>query len=131
VFDIEICDARQVVLVLFRGQLGEDDFKGLDALAAEVRGRAEFDCVYDFTAVERIDLATDFVAQRGELPQTYKNRQRFYVVPQDDLKLLVRLYAAYQTSKGWRTPEIVPTLDEALGKLGVTRSDFRPVAPAG
>jgi len=52
------------------------------------------------------------------------------VVPQDDLKLLTRLYAAYQTAKGWRSPSIVATLDEALARLGVAQSDFRPVPTA-
>ena len=43
---------------------------------------------------------------------------------QDDLKLLVKLYAAYQASKGWRPPVIVATLDEALARLGVTVAEF-------
>jgi hypothetical protein len=78
--------------------------------------------------VERLDLATEFVAKRGELPQAFKDRERIYVVPQDDLKLLARLYAAYQTAKGWRPPTIVATLEDALARLGVARADFRPVS---
>ena len=126
-FDIGICEARQVVLISFTGELTESDFTGLDRLAADARGKVEFDCIFDFTAVERLDLATEFVARRGELPQAFKDRERIYVVPQDDLKLLARLYAAYQTAQGWRPPTIVATLDEALGQLGAARSDFRPV----
>ena len=49
------------------------------------------------------------------------------MVPQDDLKLLTRLYAAYQTAKGWRSPSIVATLDEAFARLGVAQADFAPV----
>ena len=97
-------------------------------MAADARGNAEFDCIFDFTAVEKFDLATEFVAKRGDLPQAYKDRERIYVVPQDDLKLLARLYAAYQTAKGWRSPSIVATLDEALLRLGVAQADFRPVS---
>jgi len=126
-FDIGVCEAKQVVLVRFSGELTESDFAGLDRMAGNARGGAEFDCIFDFTAVERIDLATEFVAKRGELPQAYKDRERIYVVPQDDLKLLARLYAAYQTAKGWRSPSIVATLDEAFARLGVAPSDFAPV----
>jgi hypothetical protein len=46
------------------------------------------------------------------------------VVPQDDLKLLTRLYAAYQIAKGWRSPSIVATLDEAFARLGVAQANF-------
>src|SRR6476620_6557171 len=109
-FDIKICPSRQVVLVRFRGEQTEDDFIALDRLAAEGRGGAEYDCIFDLSNVERVDLATDFVAKRGELPQMFKDRERIYVVPQDDLKLLSRLYASYQASRGWRPPVVVRTL---------------------
>jgi sugar diacid utilization regulator len=127
-FRIDICEPRQVVLVRFQGQLTEEDFAALDKLAVQVRGRAAFDCIYDMTDVQRIDLATSFVAQRGDLPQAYKDRARVYVVPQDDLKLLVRLYATYQANKGWRAPVIVRTLDEALRELSIGLEEFSPVA---
>jgi hypothetical protein len=126
-FDIGVCEAKQIVLIRFTGELTESDFAGLDRMAADARGNAEFDCIFDFTAVERIDVATEFVAKRGDLPQAFKDRERIYVVPQDDLKLLTRLYAAYQTAKGWRSPVIVATLDEALDRLGVVQSDFHPM----
>jgi hypothetical protein len=130
-FDIEICSSRYVVLIRFRGQLTEDDFLGLNRLATEAPGGAEYDSILDFSGVERLDLATEFVAKRGALPQLFKDRERIYVVPQDDLKLLARLYASYQAAKGWRTPVIVGTMDEALDKLDVTASNFRPVAIVG
>jgi hypothetical protein len=82
------------------------------------------------TGVERVDLATEFVAKRGDLPQAFKDRERIYVVPQDDLKLLTRFYAACQTAKGWRAPSIVATLDEAFARLSVAQLDFVPVAIA-
>jgi hypothetical protein len=83
------------------------------------------DCIFDMTAIDRVELSTDFVAPRGDLPQAYNNRERIYVVPQDDLKLLVRFYAASQAAKGWKAPQVVRTLDEAFSRLGVTASDFR------
>jgi hypothetical protein len=107
----------------------EDDFLTLARLAAEPRGGAEYDSIFDFSNVERLDLATEFVARRGELPQVFKDRERIYVVPQDDLKLLARLYASYQAAKGWRPSAIVGSLDEALEKLGVAASDFRATVP--
>jgi hypothetical protein len=126
-FDIDICEPRRIVLVRFRGQLTEADFAELDRLAAERRGEQSFDCIYDMTNVEKFDLATSFVAKRGDLPQTYKHHQRIYVVSNDDLRLLVRLYAAYQVNKGWKEPVVVARLSDAMDRLGISLSDFRPV----
>jgi hypothetical protein len=124
-FHIDVCDSRQVVLVRFHGELAEEDFRALDRLAAEARSRSRYDCIFDLSAVERVELAAEFVAQRGALPQAFQDRERIYVVPQDDLKLLTRLYASYQAAQGWRPPAIVGSLDEALHRLGVQLSEFR------
>jgi hypothetical protein len=126
-FDIKVCASPRIVLICFRGQLSEDDFTALETSARATPQAGEYDCVFDFSAVEKAELATDFVSRRGDLPQAFQGRQRIYVVPQPDLKLLMRLYAAYQASKGWRQPLIVDTLEQALQPLGVTASDFRPV----
>lgn len=125
-FDVEICEPKRVVLIRFRGELVEADFTALDALGQEGQGGPPHDVIFDMTGVEKVQFATDFVSKRGELPQAFTDRERIYVVQQDDLKLLVKLYAAYQASKGWRPPVIVATLDEALARLGVTASEFRP-----
>jgi hypothetical protein len=126
-FDIDICEPRRIVLVRFRGQLTEADFVELDKLAAEQRGKRAFDCIYDMTNIEQFDLATSFVARRGDLPQPFKDHERIYVVSNADLKLLVRLYAAYQVNKGWKAPVIVASASEAMSRLGVSPSDFSPV----
>jgi hypothetical protein len=124
-FDISIAEGRQVVLIRFFGRLEESDFAKLDRLAAEARGsNVSLDTIFDMTEVEHVDLAAQFVAARGELPQAYSDRQRFYVVPQEDLKLLVRLYVTYQANLGWRPPRIVATLAEAFTALGVSAADF-------
>jgi hypothetical protein len=122
--EIQICPPRQVALVRFHGELSEADFVGPIGLAASAR--VGWDYIFDFTGVERADLAAEYVAKRGELPQLFTDRRRIYVVPQPDLKLLVRLFAAYQTSKGWREPEIANTLDDAFARFGVQASDFTP-----
>ncbi|TBR23743.1 MAG: hypothetical protein EPO10_26545 [Reyranella sp.] len=128
-FDVQVCASRPFVLIRFRGLLAEHDFVRLDQLASSRAGPG-YDVIFDMTAVERVDLAADFVAKRGDLPQAFKDRERIYVVPQDDLKLLVRFYAASQAAKGWRAPEIVGTLEEAFKCLGVSASDFTPLAGA-
>ena len=125
-FDVEICEDRQVVLIRFHGQLTENDFVGLDKLASDTRGKAAFDCIFDMTGVDKVELSTDFVVKRGYLPQAYNGRERIYVVPQDDLKLLIRFYAASQGAKGWKAPFVVATLDDALRMLGVKVSEFVP-----
>ena len=130
-FDIEVCVPKRVVLIRFRGELAQADFTALDAMGREMQGGPSYDVVFDMTNVERSHVATDFVSQRGELPQAFTDRERIYVVQQDDLKLLVKLYAAYQVSKGWRPPVIVGSLDEALVRLGVTVAEFGPPSAAG
>ena len=130
-FDVEVCEPKRVVLIRFRGELAEADFAALDAMGQEMQGGPRHDVVFDMTNVEKSHLATDFVSRRGELPQAFTDRERVYVVQQDDLKLLVRLYAAYQASRGWRPPVIVATLDEALARLGVTVAEFGPPTAAG
>ena len=128
-FNVEIYEARQVVLIRFRGQLTENDFVGLDKLASDTRDKGAFDCIFDMTGVEKVELSTDFVVKRGDLPQAHKDRERIYVVPQDDLKLLVRFYAASQGAKGWKAPFVVGTLNEALSMLRVDVSEFVPLPP--
>lgn len=128
-FDIEICEARSISLVSFYGDISNRDFVDLDRIA---RGKSDprgFHCIYDMSRVEVNNLVTDFVASRGQLPQTFKDFERIYVVPQHDLKLLVRLYIAYQEAQGWRPPVMLDTLDEALRRLGAERSDFRKLPP--
>jgi hypothetical protein len=74
-----------------------------------------------------VGITTEYVSKRGDLPQACPGRRRIYVVPQDDLKLFVRLYAAYQSAKGWKPPEIVDRLNAAYEALGVSTSDFSPI----
>ena len=126
-FEVEVCQSRQVVLVRFRGELSEDDFAKLDKLAAEARGKAEYDCIYDMTDVQKVSLRIDFVAKRADFPQPYKNRERIYVVQQDELEFLVNSYVAAQAAKGWKEPRLVRTLRQALDILAVSASDFVPL----
>ena len=127
-FDIEVCEPRQIVLVFFHGHLGEEDFLALDRLSAAARGDGKaFDCIYDMTNVDSIGLAPEFAVKRGDVPQVYKDHNRLYVVSSDGLKVLTRLYATYQANKGWKATLIDRTLDEALAHLNARRSEFRPV----
>ncbi len=128
-FDIELNDARQVVLIRFRGELSERDFAGLDAIGGTMKAGDRFDCIFDLSQVEKVELAAEFISKRGELPQVFTDRHRIYVVPQEDIKLLVRLYAAYQSAKGWRPPVVVGKLEQAFEMLGVVSSDFHAVPP--
>jgi hypothetical protein len=127
-FDIDVCDSRGIVVVRFRGELSERHFSTLDALGRERRSAGSFDVIFDMTDVEKADLATEFIAKRGDVPPLFPDRERLYVVPQEDLRLLTRLFAGYQAARGWRTPIVVETLEEAFDRLAVTASDFRRLA---
>lgn len=130
-FDVEACENKRAIWIRFWGELSEEDFARLDALGRDAQGSAPYDVIFDMTRIEQVRLATDFVAKRGELPQAFPDRARIYVVPQDDLKLLVRLYAAYQAAKGWRPPVIVQKVEDAFDALKVSAAHFRPVALSG
>jgi hypothetical protein len=125
-FRVELCVPKRVLWIRFQANLEEADFAALDQLSRELAG-GPYDAVVDLSLVEKSQLATGFVSKRGELPQAFKGRERIYVVPQDDLKLLVRLYAAYQKSKGEHPPIVVETLGEALERLQVTADEFTPM----
>lgn len=55
--------------------------------------------------------------------------ERSYVVPQYDLKPLVRFDIAYREAKGVKAPVRVDRLDEALKRLDVEQSMFVKLAP--
>jgi hypothetical protein len=131
VFDLQVSEHREVLLIRFRGDIAESDFASLDGLAGRFAGR-QYDCIVDLSDVAGtgmpLDMAAGFVARRGEIRQAFEGRKRLYVVPHHDLRLLTRLYASYQASKGWKEPEIFGTLDEAFARLGVSAADFLPLA---
>jgi hypothetical protein len=113
-FDVEICQPRQIVLVRFRGELNEHDFSELDKMASDVRGKAEYDCIYDMTDIEKVSLRIDFVAKRADFPQPYKNRERIYVVQEDDLKFLVGFLCRRPGGKGMEAAENGPLARRGL-----------------
>jgi hypothetical protein len=126
-FDVEVCESRRIVLVVFRGEVTEADFTELDARGRAAQGGPGYDAIYDLSRIEKAQLGTELVDKRGRIPQAFKDRLRLYVVPQPDLKLLIRLYAAYQQAIGSRPPTIVDTLNEAFEQLGVSAADFQPL----
>ena len=127
-FDIAVCESPRIVLIRFTGVLAESDFAALEVSARRTPAAEQYDCIFDYTGVHSVELATDFVSRHGDLPKAFSNRDRIYVVPHDDLKLLMRLYAAYQTAKGWREPAVVTELSAALARFGVSEADFRRLA---
>jgi hypothetical protein len=125
-FDIEICHKPRIVLIRFRGTFSESDLVALEESARSTAAAEHYDCVFDFTRVDTVDLPTDFVSRRGALPAAFRGRERLYVAPHHDVKLLLRLYSGYQASRGWRESTIVESLAEAFLHFGVTAADFRP-----
>ena len=126
-FEVQLCESRQVALISFRGEVSAADFEKLDALAREAGGGPTYHLIFDMTAIEKSQLDTDLVAKRGHVRPRDPERVRIYVAPQDDMRLLVRLYAGYQEAMGWPPPLVVATREEAFERLGVTAADFKPV----
>lgn len=124
-FHVDLCLAKRISLVSFHGELSARDFVELDRLARLRSDPQGLHIIFDMTKVEVNTLVTDFVASRGQLPPAFRDFERIYVVPQPDLKLLVRLYIAYQEAQRIRPPLLMTTLDEALARLGAERSEFQ------
>jgi hypothetical protein len=126
-FEIAIHQTRRIALVRFEGEVTEQDLAALDNLASQQSGNTDFDTVIDLTRVTGSTLTTDLISRRGELPRAFKDRERIYVVQHPDLKLLIRLYIAYQEAKGWKAPVLADSLDEALERLQARPNEFMPV----
>jgi hypothetical protein len=126
-FDVQICQSRQVALITFGSEVSGADFEKLDALAREAGSGPTYHLIFDMTAIEKSQLDTDLVAKRGHVRPRDPERVRIYVAPQGDMRLLVRLYAGYQEAMGWPPPLVVATLEEAFARLGVGAADFTPV----
>jgi hypothetical protein len=126
-FEIAIHQTRRIALVRFEGEVTEQDLAALDNLASQQSGNTDFDTVIDLTRVTGSTLTTDLISSRGELPRAFKDRERIYVVQHPDLKLLIRLYIAYQEAKGWKAPVLADSLDEALERLQARPNEFMPV----
>ena len=124
-FDLSINELRKVIICRFDEDMTVDDFAMLDEIGRSRKEIALYDCIFDLTHVQRVDLPRSFAAERAEIPQAFKDRERVYLVNRPELRDLIQRYADGQAAKGWRTPQIVGTRDEAFALLGVTSADFR------
>lgn len=124
-FDLSINEVRRVIICRFDEEVTADDFAMLDEIGRTRREVALYDCIFDLTQVKRIDVPKDFAAERAEIPQAFKDRERVYVVNRPELRELVQRYADGQAARGWRAPRIVETRAEAFALLGVSATDFR------
>jgi hypothetical protein len=97
----------------------------IDEIGRSRKEIALYDCIFDLSQVQRVDLPQGFAADRAEIPQAFKDRERVYVVNRPELRGLIQRYAEGQAAKGWRAPRIVETRAEAFALLGVSSDDFR------
>jgi hypothetical protein len=127
-FEVEVCPAKRIALVGFHTDLSARDFDALNRFRQSHEPvNPGYHAIFDFTRVTVNNTVIDAWAARGQLPQTYPGYERYYVAPQHDLKLMVRLYIGYQMALGVRPSVLVESLDEALRRLGADRSEFRKV----
>jgi len=127
-FDVQFNRRRQVTFVRFHGTLSTQDFAELDAIAhVLVAAEGPTDCIFDFSAVEAVDLPVDFVARRARQRQICPGCRRIIVAPQREIAALARLFGDLQGEIGCEQPAIVPTLDAALGRLGGPAMRFRAI----
>jgi hypothetical protein len=127
-FDVQFNRRRQVTFVRFHGMLSPQDFVELDAIAhVLVAAEGPTDCIFDFSAVEGVDLPVDFVARRAHQRQICPGFHRIIVAPQGEIAALARLFGNVQGTIGCERPAIVPTVEAALARLGAPAMRFRAI----
>jgi hypothetical protein len=130
-FDLEFNRQHQVTLVRFHGRLSVQDFAELDATApVMVAAEGPTDCIFDFSALDSVDLPVNFLSRRAQQRHLCPGHRRVIVAPQAELEAAARLFGDCQGAIGCETPMVVRTLDAALAWLNCPRSGFRPVETA-
>lgn len=83
--------------------------------------------LYDFQDVQVVDIPYATLSAMGQLPQTFANQLRVYVMPRPELFGTGRIFGAYQEFSGNRQPLIYRTMAEAYAALELKEPDFQPV----
>jgi hypothetical protein len=131
-FTLEFDRTHNVLLTRFSGMLLPDDFRNLDqALRLVVRDHGPVRRVLDFSDVSTVAIPESFLGSRSRLAQISLGQAHVFVVPQEELLVLVRRYVRQQRDDGNPEPAIVPTIGEAYVVLNIVAPHFATVPGFG
>jgi hypothetical protein len=131
-FTLEFDRTHNVLLTRFSGMLLPDDIRNLDqALRLVVRDHGPVRRVLDFSDVSTVAIPESFLGSRSRLAQISLGQAHVFVVPQEELLVLVRRYVRQQRDDGNPEPAIVPTIGEAYVVLNIVAPHFATVPGFG
>ncbi len=85
--------------------------------------------ILDLSAVEEVNVTSDFIAAFGRQRAVLHGRRRILVAPKDEVFGLSRMFGLNQAETG-EEPLVVRSLPDAFAALGVAVQDFAPVDAA-
>jgi hypothetical protein len=131
-FTLEFDRTHNVLLTRFSGVLLPDDIRNLDqAVRLFVRDHGLVRRVLDFTGVSTVAIPESFLGSGSRLAQISLGQAHVFVVPQEELLVLVRRYVRQQHEDGNPEPTVVPTIGEAYVVLNISAPHFAPVPGMG
>lgn len=130
VFDL-LYDRRNGVLrTRFHGALVEGDIVLRDnAVARFVERHGAMRGIMDYTAVDAVEVAVEFIVKRATAPPLLSGTPRIIVAPREPGYSLNRIVAAHQLYSRGIEPVIVATLEEAHRALGIAHAAYALVGP--
>ncbi len=131
-FNIAFDAQRRVVWNFFSGVFTVDDIALMDQAAPAVLDAAgEVDCVFDFLGVTAVSVTKEDIMRRGQRPQSGLVKRRVVITQNSEVLKLAWLFGASQLGTGSVPPDIVPSNEEALRKLGLSAIDLKSMNIGG
>lgn len=119
---------HNVLLVRLVGTFTPQTMQRMDtACATFLNAEGPGHSIFDFSAVDAIDMSPDRVERRAERPQLCPGFERIMVATRPDLLAVGERFRAHQLSLGLAAPLIVRSMAEAEAALGLGPLSFRPV----
>ena len=127
-FDMGYDRQNNVLLARLFGTFTLDAMQRLDtACATFLTAEGPAHSIFDFSAAETMDMAMDRVERRAERAPLCPGFERIVVAPQPAIFAVAETFRAHQASRGLAAPQVVRTMEEAEGALGLGRLVFKPV----
>jgi hypothetical protein len=127
-FDLLFDSGRRILLIRFGRSLTEAGLAEMQAAAQRfVEREGGCDGIIDFSAVEDVDLPSDFLVGLARRRAVLTGHRRVIVASQQVTFGLSRMFGSHQDVATGEAPIIVHALKEAYDILGASEPDFQPV----
>lgn len=126
--DVGFDRARSTLHLCVVGPLNAATLAQLDDICTALL-EAEGPChaIFDFTAVDHIDLDLELLRRRAAEPPLAPGFERILVAPRPELMRLALAFRHHQQQAGLIAPLVARSLEEAMRLLGARRMTFRRI----